>query len=469
MIYIELDAAANRWCFAKGSEEQRVWKAFAKGKGHQHEAAILLCLAELPEGDALPIHAIQTLVQDWGRDTKLNATGLKRLYESINHAGEIAGQEASTWAWRVIGHKTTGAWGLQLNDGIQISKTRLPASPHPHFLPAGLTADSHDCEKLVCLLRAILSIDLALNGGDVEAALLQCETLLQSDFLSHAARLLIQVKMVHILLQLRRFTDAKTLLNECGNTTDCPMLKYLAKEAHFLLRTRMRYDRDGSTLSPSELQNHINTLNTQRPTPFFGLMEAERRNLLGLLHYRQAKKCSDPEQQQLQKRAAIHHFHGALLLALATSNYQWMQRFVYNLSLVAFNPLPLLDYAHDVGERMQIGRNSQWILLTLCKQVYWRGERGKPITNAAIENLLAKMGMPPVTLPAFWLELVKRTQPTHNPREIGNAYFLAQWGLNRIHAVGESRRMQASLDALRKGDAELARVLKADFGGWKKL
>lgn len=137
------------------------------------------------------------------------------------------------------------------------------------------------------------------------------------------------------------------------------------------------------------------------------------------------------------------------------------------MSLVAFKPIPLLDYAYDIGERMQVGRNSQWILLTLCQQMIWREEQGKPITNAEIDNLLAKMGMPKTTLPAFWLELVKRTQPTHNPREIGNAYFLAQWGLARMRATGEAYKMQLALDALRKGDAELARVLKADFVGWK--
>lgn len=113
-VSIELDATANRWRFAQGSEEQRTWKTFGKGKGHQHEAAILLCLAEL-NGDALPITAIQTLVQDRGGEKKLTATGLKRRYESINHAGEIAGQ-----AWRVLGKKTTGNWALEIKNGIKI-------------------------------------------------------------------------------------------------------------------------------------------------------------------------------------------------------------------------------------------------------------------------------------------------------------------------------------------------------------
>lgn len=112
---------------------------------------------------------------------------------------------------------------------------------------------------------------------------------------------------------------------------------------------------------------------------------------------------------------------------------------------------------------------SQWMLLSLCKEFWKRDQKGKSISNMDAVFAELALDMPKTTLPAFWLELVKRAQTTNNSREIGNAYFLAQWGLNRIHAVGESRRMQASLDALRKGDAELARVLKADLGGWKKL
>lgn len=465
-VYIELDATANRWCFAKGSEEQRVWKAFAKGKGHQHEAAILLCLAELPEGDALPISAIQTLVQDRGRETKLNATGLKRLYESINHAGEIAGQ-----AWRVLGKKTTGTWALEIKNGIKIIHQSTNPPIHQFSLsPISLTADLYNWEEIIYLLNQILSIDVAFNTGNLLEAAKICEKLLQSTTISSPmTRMVVKLRTVRVWIHLERFEEAHTLLKECHTIVTRDKISYsIFKEPVTLLYMRLRYDQYSSTLTPSQLQAHITTLS--KPRSQIGMMEAERYNLLGLLYICQAKKYDNLPQRENIIRTAILYFHSALFLELTTSsyqsNYQLIQAFTYNLGELAPNYGPFIALVFRISKEMYItanDKNSHWVLLSLCKEFWKRDQKGKSISNMDAVFAELALDMPKTTLPAFWLELVRRAKTTHKSREMSNAYFLALWGLNRIHATGEAKKLQADWQALCKENAELRRFWKVDF------
>jgi hypothetical protein len=468
-IQIQLDTDTNQWRFATGSKEHRIWRSFGR-RGHRYEAVVLLCLVEQTHGASLPLSALQELVRDLGQAQNLTSRQLSALFDSINSIGEVAGKDTATWAWRIVGTKTTGAWRLQVQRGVKIfliSNSQFPQSSK--FLPVGLTADLYNWEEILYLLNQILSIDLALNVGDMSQAVVLCKALLQFAFSSPTARTLVQLKYARILIQLFQFADALAVLKECRTTTTCPVLAPLCKEAVSLLQARLRYDQSGATLAPSELQRQITTLQT--PYPSVGTMEAERQNLLGLFHYRQARKCSDSTQRQGLNRSAIQHFHGALLLALTTSNYhsnyQQVQAFVYNLSQLVPNPIALLTFVCRVAEEMHIGgnsRNSQWALLSLCREMHKQEQKANSIAD--MDAALAYLKMPKPTSPEFWLELVERTQKTKNPHEIGNAYFLAKLGLERIRATEEARKMQHCLDALCAQDAHLARVLKADSEGW---
>lgn len=324
------------------------------------------------------------------------------------------------------------------------------------------------------MLNQILSIDVAFNTGNLLEAGKLCETLLQSATISSPmTRMVVKLRAVRVWIHLERFEEAHTLLKECHTSvTRCTVFASVFKEAVVLLRTRLRYDQYSSTLTPSQLQDHITTLS--KPRSHIGIMEAEQYNLLGLLYRCQAEKCDHLPQRENFIRTAILYFHGALLLELTTSsyqsNYQLIQAFTCNLGQLAPNSVPFITLVLRISKEMHITantQNSQWMLLSLCKEFWKRDQKGKSISN--MDAVLADLAldMPKTTLPAFWLELVKRAQTTNNSREIGNAYFLAQWGLARMRAIGEAHKMQACLDALRKEDAELARVLKADFGGWK--
>ncbi|MEN9373969.1 MAG: hypothetical protein RIR79_1521 [Pseudomonadota bacterium] len=86
-LSIELDPEQDKWRFAK-----RAWRPFGKDRGHRFEAAILLCLAEQPAGEAVPLSFIQALIRDKGQATDFHPAGFSRLFKSINTTGETAGE-----------------------------------------------------------------------------------------------------------------------------------------------------------------------------------------------------------------------------------------------------------------------------------------------------------------------------------------------------------------------------------------
>ena len=112
---------------------------------------------------------------------------------------------------------------------------------------------------------------------------------------------------------------------------------------------------------------------------------------------------------------------------------------------------------------MHVGNDSQWGLISLCTEFWEREKKGIPITD--MDAAFAGLNLPQTDTPAFWQELVARAERTQSAREMGNAYFLAAWGLKRIHAVTKAKKMKAQFTALCKGNADLARVLKRDFRG----
>ncbi|MEN9472816.1 MAG: hypothetical protein RLZZ495_905 [Pseudomonadota bacterium] len=126
-LSIELDPELNQWRFAK-----RAWRPFGKGRGHRFEAAILLCLAEQPAGEAVPLSFIQVLIRDKGQAADFHPAGFSRLFESINMTGETAGEALGSWAWRIVGGKTAGAWTLELAKGVKLSRNpAIPQSRNP--------------------------------------------------------------------------------------------------------------------------------------------------------------------------------------------------------------------------------------------------------------------------------------------------------------------------------------------------
>lgn len=299
------------------------------------------------------------------------------------------------------------------------------------------------------ILNEMLGIDVAFNTGNMSQASVLAETLLKSQRLSSpAAQMLVQLRVIRIRIHTQRFQEAHDLLKECQSGISCPALSPLCKEVSVLLRTRLRYNQHNATLTQSQLQEHIDDLAKIQPS--IGMLEADRQNLFGLARRRLG-----------ETREACLHFHGALLLGLAVSNYALVQAYAYNLSLLAPKPIPLLVYIERLCQQMHLGNDWQWGLISLCTE-FWKSEQeGNPITD--MDSHFEAFKMPSTMAVTFWEELVKRTKKTNDDRQIGNAYFLAAWGLERIHATTEAKKMKAQFTALCKGNADLARVLKRDF------
>lgn len=342
-----------------------------------------------------------------------------------------------------------------------------------------MTHNPFDWDALLALLNPLLEADLHCTHNrhkEATTVLADLHTRASLPPLTPAAQLVVHIKSAQSFVQLADKQGLRTALRQGKSLAkNAKPLAALWQEASIFLTERLRYNQTASKLKEHDLQKRLDALqNCRAHIPRLGMLEAERQNLQALLERRMAMQTADAALRERHTRAAILHLHGALLLALLGANYQQVQKFGYNLSLVSqlaekyvpqlccrANPknfstqLTVLRYVHRCCTLMGVGDDSQWVRISLAEEwLKCEGDEGEKLDFSNLPN--------PATI-TFWSDLVRLTEATHSPREIAHAYYLAHIWYSQRDDVDIAQRLQKKRKSLYRHHPGLQKSVEMDL------